>query len=180
MHWNVMIHSNKTWKIYADFLSFYGLLSVRCRPKVQNYIFTEILVALNDTKKIRNTLILLVFAKFKALIDALEFNDPFRQNVENLCRFFVILWTVVRTSQTKSAKPHFCRQSVHIEMQGKLSVSQLYNLLTFDFILKKICSFGFIQIKYVHFSRLENEDSWLHFRFRDGGTLKRLEGNISK
>ena len=84
----------------------------------------KILAALNDTKNIRNTLILLVFAKFKALIDALEFNDPFRQNVENLCRFFVILWTVVRTSQTKSAKPHFCRQSVHIEMQGKLSVSQ--------------------------------------------------------
>ena len=84
----------------------------------------KILAALNDTKKIWNTLILLVFAKFKALIDALEFNDPFRQNVENLCRFFVILWTVVRTSQTKSAKPHFCRQSVHIEMQGKLSVSQ--------------------------------------------------------
>ena len=52
--------------------------------------------ALNDTKKIQNTLILLVFAKFKALIDALEFNDPFRQNVENLCRFFVILRTVVR------------------------------------------------------------------------------------
>ena len=109
----------------------------------------KILAALNDTKNIRNTLILLVFAKFKALIDALEFNDPFRQNVENLCRFFVILWTVVRTSQTKSAKPHFCRQSVHIEMQGKLSVSQLYNLLTFDFILKKICSFGFIQIRYI-------------------------------
>ena len=86
--------------------------------------FFEIYWPLNDTKKIRNTLILLVFAKFKALIDALEFNDPFRQNVENLCRFFVILWTVVRTSQTKSAKPHFCRQSVHIEMQGKLSVSQ--------------------------------------------------------
>ena len=28
MHWNLMIHSDKTWKIYADFLSFYGLLSV--------------------------------------------------------------------------------------------------------------------------------------------------------
>ena len=36
-----MIHSDKTWKIYADFLSFYGLLSVRRRPKVQNHIFAD-------------------------------------------------------------------------------------------------------------------------------------------
>ena len=130
-------------------------------------------------KKIRNTLILLVFAKFKALIDALEFNDPFRQNVENLCRFFVILWTVVRTSQTKSAKPHFCRQSVHIEMQGKLSVSQLYNLLTFDFILKKICSFGFIQIKYILAAWKMKIGSLYNSDFGDAGTLKHLEGNVS-
>ena len=41
MHWNLMIHSDKTWKIYADFLSFYGLLSVRRRPKVQNHIFAD-------------------------------------------------------------------------------------------------------------------------------------------
>ena len=100
-------------------------------------------------------MILLVFAKFKALIDALEFNDPFRQNVENLCRFFVILRTVVR--RRPKVQNHIFADNLSTLKCKENYLSHNVQFIDIRFYFEENMFFWF-HPNYVHFSSLKNED----------------------